>query len=195
MRFVSTWQADYIQVYTGGDFGSEAKTWQANTIRKIETLKRAFHELPEEITHFAWMDIDCVMKSRINEVYYMNADICATRMMKRDNRGGGDANAGVIFFKRSNNTLNFIETWLNRAIKNEGTRRLFEQKAFSDLCFEGFDGLRPWSVVPVSEHIYNCEDDDDSAWFAKIEKYKPKIIHLKAGRWKSESIVKRILSV
>lgn len=102
-----------------------------------------------------------------------------------------------MFFRNNIRTQVFVEEWEDRARKYLNDPKLtkyHEQTAFSHLCYEGFDGLKPWSVGVVSEKIYNCEHDEEDKWLETIRKHEPKIIHFKNGWWKRDDLRQKVFS-
>jgi hypothetical protein len=162
--------------------------------RKVESL-RAFHE-STSCQWFAYLDADCWVQSNIRNVFeeMRSKIVLGTRLLGRDGRGKGEANAGVIFFKRDSALHYFFDLWNRRLdeYRQDHGNWLCEQDAFSHIVIEAFDGLHPFQTGVVSEHIYNCEHDDDDKWLADIEKYRPKIIHFKRQRFRNPQLIQTV---
>jgi hypothetical protein len=164
--------------------------WQ----RKIETVIAYYRHSNQPF--FAYLDCDCWIRKPFWEVFngMRNYEVVGTRFLGRDNRGKGEANAGVIFFRRNANLGLFFDAWSQRSLyyKNKNKDRFYDQDALSHLIVESFDGLHPFRSSLVSERIYNCEHDMDALWLQDVQKYVPKILHFKGRRFRNRALVERI---
>lgn len=160
--------------------------------RKIEILINAYHRCPSRF--FCWLDADVYVASPFKDAFYRMGThhIGATRMFNKTARGRGEANAGVIFFRHSPELRQFFLDWhkLSDELEASGHAGVwFEQCSMSRLVHEAFHGLHRYSAVPLSDNLYNLEDDDLKVWFARIKKHNPKLIHMKQSKWKSPAMV------
>ena len=165
-------------------------------IRKVEAIQSYFESTTR--SHFAYLDIDCWVHRDFREVFQNmgQAHVVGTRLLGRDLRGNGEANSGVIFFRRHTALTEFFKGWKTRALqyRKQRRRKRFEQDAVSHLLIESFDGLHPFQASLVSEHIYNCEHDDDNEWLRAIAQYHPKILHFKKRRFRNQLLKDKVLS-
>jgi len=153
--------------------------------RKITSLTNAYARCSTPF--FCWLDADVYCRASFMEVFGRmgTADIGATRMFNRSIRGYGAINAGVLFFQKLQTLSGFFTEWAELTDKLKG-EKWAEQTAASRLIHEAYHGLRPYYATPLSENLYNLEDDSNSTWLKRIEQYKPKLIHFKGGRWQRE---------
>lgn len=160
-----------------------AESWR----RKIDAIELYFGRTSHG--RFAYLDCDCWVREAFVEVFdaMADAELGATRLLARTRAGEGHANAGVIFFRHSPRLAGFFPLWRSRmrGYEQAGDVRFCEQKAFSDLLVESFDGRHPFRAALFSERIYNSEDDSEAAWLEQIERFQPKILHFKKGRFRS----------
>lgn len=176
-------------------FEQPAEDGPTSWLRKIVALQ-------DTITHpeahrFCWLDADVYCTGPFGEAFERmgSCDIAATRMFNNTSRGAGALNAGVLFFRDTPATMRFLLEWSARANELKGARGWFEQRAASDLLHQAFHGLKNYHVAPLSENLYNLEDDCIDAWFQRIELYKPKLIHFKRRWWQRPELVDRVLQM
>jgi hypothetical protein len=159
--------------------------------RKAEAIQAYFEQTGHP--NFVYLDCDCWVRDSFPEVFrdMQFHDIAGTRLLGRDKRGKGEANAGVIFFRNSPSLPHFFNLWRTRLedYRRSKLERFYEQSALSHLMIESFDGLHDFRSTLVSERIYNCEDDDDQRWLETIERYQPKIIHFKKKRFRNSALI------
>lgn len=170
----------------------KATSW----LRKIEVIRQAITYC--QAPWFCWLDADVYCAAPFGEVFGRmgSASIGATRMFNNTNRGKGDLNAGVFFFRRDGLGVKwFVDDWLALAQAERGKGGWFEQRAASILLHQAFHGQKPFSVAPVSENLYNLEDDIMDEWFRRIELYRPKLIHFKNNWWRHPYAVDRVMEI
>jgi hypothetical protein len=158
------------------------------------------------VPFFCLVDADVYCRSSFADVFgrMVTADIGATRMFNHTIRGHGSINAGVLFFRKTLETAcpqaaatgasrlqQFFKDWAELTEKLTG-EKWAEQTAASRLIHEAYHGQRPYYATPVSENLYNLEDDSNSAWLKRIEKYRPKLIHFKMMRWENADLVQTV---
>lgn len=179
---------------------SDSKDVSFHCARKIEAL--ADYVRTSDATHIAYLDADCYVRESFDEVFHLmdGGDMTAvgTRMLGRNSRGLGEANAGVVFFRNTDTALlqSFLTEWrdLTKTYKDTGVY-LYEQTALSHLLIDGFDGVKKYRSGLVSERIYNSEHDDEGAWLYEIQEYGPKILHFKKRRFADTELVRKALHV
>ncbi len=190
-----TWKADKILIYSDtDDFGikmfepteDRIESWH----RKILIITRTLKENPGE--NILYLDGDVLMKESPEEVFKLPFDVIATRMVIRPERPQfQEVNAGVSFWKSNERTIKFCEEWLKleEELKKDLTIPYAEQRAFNTLIYKGYDGLAEWTCSNVSENIYNGERDCDKQFVEMVNKYNPKLIHLKGRKWENKFIL------
>jgi hypothetical protein len=187
-----TWKAEKILLYTDtDDFGEKlfkpSEDFNESCLRKIKVIKKAIEEnLGENVLY---MDADVMMTDRIDEVFDHNFDIVATRMVNRPERPHyHEVNAGVSFWRANKETLAFCEEWLllEKQYRPRKTIPYPEQRAFNDLLYMHYDKRDGLAIGNVSENIYNFERDDTKQFIDGLHEFTPKLIHLKAKRWKNQ---------
>jgi len=184
-----TWQADKIIIYSDTDeFGIQmfepSDDFNESCRRKIAIIQRTIQDYPKE--NILYLDTDVMMRERVDEVFKQKwEDIVATRMVRRERLMPLDVNAGIIFWRSNWRTNLFCEHWKRLERKSQAFKYP-EQHAFNDLCIDGYDGLKEWTVTNVSENIYNFERDKTKYFSLDLKKYRPKLIHLKTKRWEDE---------
>lgn len=89
--------------------------------KKPFVIKDALEQLP--VNHWlAWVDIDCIMQSPIDDAISNDYDVGVTF---RKNH----LNSGVTFWKHTNNSLNFLDLWGKTALTVGG-----DQNALNSIC-------------------------------------------------------------
>jgi hypothetical protein len=191
-----TWQKYHdVTVYSDTeDFGIKmfepSTDFNESCRRKILVIQRALKENPDII----YLDTDILLFGKID--VQKDYDIVATRMVHRfDKDGEKDINAGVSFWKSNERTLKFCEEWLKRDLEYRGKFKYPEQHAFSELCYEGYDGLRDVKVGNVSERLYNLEHDNKRTLVEWVKKYRQIAVHLKTQVWRDKELVDNILAI
>ena len=183
---------DGHNVHTVFKYHERGDNGPAAWMRKIEVIQDA---LPN--SHLlVYLDADVYCTGNLSEAFNtlsLGADIGATRMFNPTRRGHGSINAGVLFFVYDDASLKFVAEWQQLAEELRPQGGWFEQEAASRLLHESFDGLKDYYCTPLSENVWNCEDDNDQKWLERIEKYRPKLIHFKSGKWKNRELVDKIL--
>jgi hypothetical protein len=176
----------FVQAFTTPVEDLPEIPWQ----RKIQVIHKYYKTTSQP--YFAYLDCDCWVRDDFREVFQsMNqAKIVGTRLLGRDKRGKGEANAGVIFFRNDPILTKFFKLWNDRAeyYYKKNHDAFYEQDSLSHLIIEAFDGLHAFQASLVSEHIYNCEHDSDNQWLQDIRRYQPKIIHFKAKRFRNDGL-------
>ena len=83
------------------------------------------------------------------------------------------------------------ETGAKALLVKTGPGKLSAQMRMAmDYCIgEGYDGVIDLKVTNFSENLYNFERNDIAGWTGGILKYKPKMIHMKNGKWKNKYCV------
>jgi hypothetical protein len=219
---VPTWvgSADSIRVFTDSDklakegFKHESinvfklseeivhsANWHVCTGRKITAVKNALELEPMVLGNntLTYLDIDCIVRKKDFSlaVHDNKADILFNRIVyRRDKAGEREANSGVFLMRANRRVLGFVEEWEELAKKYKSHPKFMnyhEQNAFSHLCLEGFDGIKPYSCGVISERIYNMENDDHKVLLEWVKKYDPKIVHLKQQAWKKRDLVESLL--
>jgi hypothetical protein len=163
--------------------------------RKIEILIDAYNRCPTKF--FCWLDADIYVAAPFKEAFFRMGShtIGATRMFNTTDRGRGEANAGVIFFRHEHSLEKFFHDWSIKSQELEATGKAgiwFEQCAMSKLVHEAFHGMHRYTVAPLTDNLYNLEDDNTRRWFERIDRHKPKLIHLKQGRWQAPDNIERL---
>lgn len=164
----------------------EADNFSDHCRNKILALKECMTKhIGEDILY---LDSDVVMTREVT--YPSDHDLIVTRMVRRE-RDMPFINAGVFFIKSNDRTLRFVDRWLELESQYRKNKDIIypEQQALNDLAYMGYDGLLDITVSNVSENIYNCEQDDTKKLLETIERYKPALIHLKSGKWKSPVVL------
>jgi hypothetical protein len=161
--------------------------------RKIDSLADAYARCSTQF--FCWLDADVYSVAEFSEVFERmgTAEIAATRMFNNTSRGQGAINAGVLFFQRSSRLPQFFQEWA-AATDKLSAARWAEQTAASNLIHSAFHGERSYYATPVSENLYNLEDDSNPKWLARIKRYRPKLIHFKDKRWRDSVLVQSALN-
>jgi hypothetical protein len=180
-----TWKADKVVVYSDTDkFGIKmfepSTDFNESCRRKILIIKRTLEEnIGQDVLY---LDVDVFMKGYVSNVFKHNYDITVTRMVRRT-RFMPEINAGVSFWKSSQNTIDFCDKWLELEKKKQ-KEKYPEQNAFNELAYEGYDEKLKVKVGNVSENIYNFERDNPILFRKEALEYKPKLIHMKGEKWK-----------
>lgn len=175
-------------------FDNKETDFRKNMNRKIDTIQYALDNYDHD--YITYLDTDCVIKQNFLEVYDNPSDIVVSRAVYRKDRPVFEQaiNAGVIFLKNNERTKMLLKDWKELAEQYQPLPNYpwHEQSALSDLCFEAFDGLKPYTCSFVSERLYNCEHDNPNEFKRIVEKYNPKIIHLKNNWWRDYEMTKFI---
>lgn len=162
----------------------EADNFDDHCRNKILALKECMlKHIGEDILY---LDTDVVMTRELT--YPSDHDLIVTRMVRRE-RDMPFINAGVFFIRSNERTLKMVDRWLELEQQLRGKAIYPEQEALNQIAYEGYDGLLDITVSNVSENIYNCEQDDTKKLLERAEKYKPALIHLKGGKWKSPVVL------
>lgn len=209
--------AERIVIYTDGP-GNQIRDQVSNDAsEKMIEWRQLFNELPESLpscyerkivvllnafnrcqtTHFCWLDADVMATADFKEAFAKmgSNEIGGTRMFNQTIRGKGELNAGVIFFQNKPDLGTFFLDWMALAkdFKANGNGgRWYEQASASRLIHSAFRGERSYSAAALPEDLYNCEDDSTKQWFARIERFRPKLIHMKGGRWEVPEMLQRL---
>lgn len=163
----------------------DAEYFNGHCTNKINAIKSAHEKYPNE--NLLYLDSDVIMVEELSDELFTH-DILTTRMVVRPERPYyKEVNAGVFLMKSNERTAKFIDEWfkLDKIYQQNPDIPYPEQRAFNDLAYKGYDGLREWTVGNLSENIYNFERDDTQEWMDGIEKYNPKLIHMKTKRWQN----------
>lgn len=209
--------AERIVIYTDGPGNQIREQVSNDASAKMIEWRQLFNELPESLpicyerkivvllnafnrcrtTHFCWLDADVMATADFKEAFAKmgSNEIGGTRMFNQTIRGKGELNAGVIFFQNSPMLTTFLLDWtdLAKQFKAKGQGGLwYEQASASRLIHAAFHGQRTYSAAALSGELYNCEDDSTKQWFARIERCRPKLIHMKAGRWQVTEMMARV---
>lgn len=166
--------------------------------RKIEVLIDAFIRCQSK--YFVWLDVDVYAAADFKDAFSKmgSNEIGGTRMFNQTKRGKGELNAGVIFFQAEPMLLVFLADWKEMAAEFRKTGQggqWYEQLAASRLIHSAYHGQRSYSAAALSEELYNCEDDETKKWYLKIEVNRPKLIHMKNGRWQVPEMLSRMLQL
>jgi hypothetical protein len=165
-------------------------------IRKAEAIQLYFEST--NFQYFVYLDCDCWINKDFREVFQQmsHTQIIGTRLLGRHKRGKGEANAGVIFFRHHPTLNEFFELWKKQMLdyREKYKEDSYDQDSLSHILIEAFDGLHPFQASLVSEHLYNCEHNEDDAWLQDIARYQPKIIHFKKRRFRNSELVKSVFS-
>lgn len=128
----------------------------------------------EENDYLVWLDADTIMWDSINESK-LDYDIAVTLRKPKDLENDLPINAGVIFFKKTNNTLQFIKQWAKACETSKSDQlelnNLLQLKN-SDLHTVSIKGNL--KVQVFSCDIYNNFYFKKSQQHAKITHYKSK---------------------
>lgn len=196
---VPTWSSkdsvDRIYLYTDFNYTTEdPKVEVINILDETEDWLKIVgfkslvlsHFIKNKITeNFAFIDIDCILLKDVSEVFNHEFDVAATRMNKKKS-----ANSGVWFCKNSEGLINFSQQWdelQKKFLKQKKGVKPYHQ-SYSQLSFsEILHKNKNIKVLPIDENVYNCEHDTVDGWLKKIDKYNPKIIHLKGRRWRDKN--------
>lgn len=162
--------------------------------RKIDVLRDAHQKCVAP--HFAWLDADAFAVRPFHEVWGKMGKnhLGATRMFTT--RCRGDANAGVIFFRSAPELERFFLDWVGKTdyfAQTGEAGKWQEQHAFSVLAHEAFHGRHPYGCAPLSENLYNLEDDVEALWLERIALHRPSIIHAKKEWWRNSELMARAL--
>jgi hypothetical protein len=112
-----------------------------------------------------WMDSDTVLLDKIDEIDNMDFDIGITiRKEKTYLKQEGRTNAGVLFFRKNERTINFINLWIKESRKLNG-----DQWALNELIKNNSDQLK---ILKLPGEIYNNYYFNQSQKRAKIIHYK-----------------------
>jgi hypothetical protein len=166
--------------------------WQ----RKIEAIQMYYETTLHP--YFVYLDCDCWVQQEFKEVFSSMSEtqIVGTRLLGRDNRGKGEANAGVVFFRHHPTLDHFFKLWNERAQHYEKANHVnYEQDSLSRLVIEAFDGKHPFRASLISERIYNCEHDIDDLWLQDIKQYQPKIVHFKQKRFRNKDLKQAVFAL
>jgi hypothetical protein len=188
-----TWLGE-VKIYSdSNEFGikeySPCYDFDDHCVRKILTIKKAIKENMGK--NLVYLDTDVIMTGSIDEVFENPADLIVTRMIRRDNQAP-EINAGVFFIRANEKTLKMCDLWLSKEKELRGIAKYPEQNALNWIATQGYDGLIDLKVSNVSEKIYNCENDNPNKHLQDIQKYKPKLIHLKTQRWKDKDFINKM---
>jgi len=183
---------------------------------KIAALAHAFTELGLGLDgdrRVMWLDADCFAVGPIAPIFDVvgNAHFGAARLIRRVYKnqrskkvpihyGHRMGNAGVIPFVRHDDfdAASFFTLWQASSEEmriKEQEQRLWEQRAFSDIARNSFDGLLPFRCAILSEYQWNCEHDDLDTWYGIIAKYHPQILHFKSRRWEQQRVINKALEL
>jgi hypothetical protein len=167
-------------------YSFEGETFNQHCTNKIKATLESLKK--HKGKNIAYLDTDVFMVKEIDDKIFTH-DIITTRMVIRPDRPYyKEVNAGVFFMKANDKTIKFCEEWLelDKEYQKDPNIPYPEQRAFNDLCYKYYDSDTELTVGNVSENLYNLEADDTKEWMARIEKYKPHLIHLKNKRWTKE---------
>jgi hypothetical protein len=170
-------------------FDSETTDFKESCRRRILCLQKVLLENKGE--EFLLLDADVMVVCEPSEVFRHDFDLALTRVVQRRKSIYDDANIGVVFCRSNERTLDMCERWLalteeyssNEALTNP------DQTALTDIAMQGYDGVIDLKVTNFSENLYNFERNDIAGWTGGILKYKPKMIHMKNGKWKNKYCV------
>lgn len=183
---------------------------------KIAALSHAFNDLGTGLgddRNVIWLDADCYAVGPISPIFDVlgNAHFGAARLVRRVylnktsvnqpvRYGHRMGNSGVIPFVRHTDfdVASFFTLWQASSEEmriREQEQRLWEQRAFSDIARDSFDGLLPFRCAILSEYQWNCEHDDLPTWYGIIAKYHPQILHFKSRRWEQQRVINKALEL
>lgn len=144
------------------------KDWRDGTIHKIKAIKAQIESSKED---FAFLDSDCFVNDRFDEVFKENFNIGVT---------GDVINAGVLFFKFAPRLNSLIDEWMDSSTKSEGilSEQHSLQKMHQKYRFTVFPQSKYNCYIGFREPF--CKHKEKIKWIELI-KNKPKIIHFQGA--------------
>lgn len=135
--------------------------------KKPLVIKDALINLPKD-SWLAWIDIDCIMKSSIDDAISSNYEVGLTF---RKNH----INSGVNFWKHTAQTLKFLDVWANESLKVGGDQNGLNHicKITTDNSIENIFNIEGTKVKVFDAIIYNN-------FFFKKNQDRAKILHYKS---------------
>lgn len=162
---------------------------------KCKVLKN-ITKMTIENEKLAFIDIDCVIKDDISEVFENKFDIAVTRFSKKNT-----INSGVWFVINNDNVKKLAEEWENLQNiyferKNGVKARYssYSQKSLSEIVHQQYDNKTYLTVLPLSSRKYNHEADNEISWAKTVKRDNPKIIHFKGCKWKNEDLFNELMN-
>lgn len=192
-RFVDTCvdyvnQAGYnIIVYDLGDLGIGKPfvgRFSDKKSAKIPCKPRIIQEalkLVDDNDIVVWIDSDALISERIDELENINFDIGVTiRNAKNNTEHGAPINAGVVFVKKTSNTLSFLTKWIEQSDNG-----VSDQVELNKICSVVMNDLNTTVIRETAKvrvfpaTVYNnFHFHKKSQPMAKIKHYKSKLRHL-----------------
>ena len=175
-----SWKHEVLQ------YNFDGQTFNQHCTNKIKAMLDAVRT--HKGHNLVYLDTDVFQVKPLREDIFTH-DILATRMVVRPDRPQyKEVKAGVFFMRANDKTERFCEEWLelDKIYQQDKNIPYPEQRAFNDLCYRYYDSDGDITVGNLSENIYNLEADDTRDWMARIQEYKPILIHLKSKRCQQE---------
>lgn len=156
----------------GLDFGIpfEAKTSEKplqKFPKKPFIIKDALSRIPKN-SWLAWLDIDCIMKSSIDDALNDQYDVGVT--FRKDH-----LNSGVTFWNNNKRTVSFLEKWCEASLKENG-----DQKGLNMLCKINSKDSINTKVIIDNTIIKVFDSEIYNNFFFKKNQNNAKILHYKS---------------
>jgi len=200
----SSWTSHYansIFVYTDSrlnlddritqfKIGQPSDEREVNQFRKILSIE---HHLKTHEREFTFLDADCLIMSKFDEVFEHDFTIGVTRFA--DQHSYPCLNSGVLFFKPKTSTDQLIQEWKGLAKQPCENTKMAVQESLHATCSSG-----KYDVKNFPKEIYNAfvpyptpfsREVDELQWIQLAQQEpKPKIVHflgLSRNRFKNIS--------
>lgn len=153
---------------------------------KPSMILDALHKVePDDIV--VWIDADAIMWDRIDEIQDEIWDFGVTMRKPKTSERDDIINAGVVFVRKTTESLRFVEHWIEKCSKG-----VSDQKELNALFqFQNSDYLRKRKVQGMTVKIFPC-DLYNNFYFKRPQK-DAKIIHYKSKlryMWPRRTITK-----
>lgn len=176
-------KVDDVSFQEKGYYCEINNSWKTKAIHKPKIIYDALNDCKKTI---AYLDADAIIYKNLEEIDNADFDLSFTIRRKNELFNEpksnhkiimGNINAGVMFFKYSKKTMNFIESWnkLSQIKKNDQLAlNTILNKKLPRCGFSFFNDLK---ILSLPTEIYNFY------YFSEVYPLNVKIIHYKNNLW------------
>jgi len=148
--------------------------YQTSCFFKPHLILKALDDTKDDI---AWLDIDCLMKSRIDDILG-GADVAVTLRRGSGLRDiyDGYINAGVMAFRNNQASREFIKRWISHIPGSRADQDALNKTLIDDTFFEEYNELIDCGFAKIM--VRSC---DEYNFFYFPEDNNAKIYHIKGS--------------